>query len=224
MERTIRITGKGKISVKPDRTRLRISLEDTQADYEAVLRLSTEHTELLKDVFEKFGFERKELKTQYFNVDTVYETYQDSEKNWKRRFKGYKFVHRMKIEFDSDNVLLGKVLYALAHCPAKPEFTIEYTVSEPEKCKNELLEKAMCDSKEKAEVIIKAAGVTLGEILSIDYSWDEIDFVTRPVDEMKLRCSEDRMRGSSEPADYDMDIEADDIEVTDTVTVVWEIK
>lgn len=197
-------------------------MEDTQPDYEATLRLSTELTELLKDLFEELGFERKDLKTLYFNVDTEYESYQDSDKNWKRRFEGYKFVHRMKIEFPTDNTLLGKVLYSLAHCPAKPEFSIEYTVSDPEQCKNELLGKAVCDSKEKAEVIAAAAGVTLREIVSIDYSWGEIDFVTRPVNEMMLKCC-DASVGSAEPNGYDIDIEADDIDMTDTVTIVWNI-
>jgi hypothetical protein len=222
MERMIRVTGKGKISVKPDLIRLRISLENTQPDYEDALRLSTQLTELLKDLFEELGFERKDLKTLYFNVDTEYESYQDSDKSWKRRFEGYKFVHRMKIEFSTDNALLGKVLYALAHCPAQPEFSIEYTVSDPERCKNELLGKAVCDSKEKAEVIAAAAGVTLGELVSIDYSWGEIDFVTRPVNEMMLKCCDASLE-SEEPNGYGIDIEANDIDVTDTVTIVWNI-
>ena len=55
----------------------------------------------------------------------------------------------------------------------------------------------------------------------IDYSWGEIDFVTKPLNEMRLmECTECEM---SAPAAYDIDIEADDIDVTDTVTVVWEI-
>jgi hypothetical protein len=125
----------------------------------------------------------------------------------------------MKIEFPSDNLLLGKVLYELARCSVKPEFSIEYTVSNPEKCKNELLEKAIGDSKVKAEVLTNAAGVDLGDIISIDYSWGEIDFVTKPVNEMMLKCYE--AGENNEPSGYDIDIEADDIDVTDTVTVVW---
>ena len=35
-----------------------------------------------------------------------------------------------------------------------------------------------------------------------------------------MECTECEM---SAPAAYDIDIEADDIDVTDTVTVVWEI-
>ena len=65
------------------------------------------------------------------------------------------------------------------------------------------------------------ANVELGEIQEIDYSWGEIDFVTKPMNEMRLmECTECEM---SAPAAYDIDIEADDIDVTDTVTVVWEI-
>ena len=140
------VTGKGKIAVKPDKIRLYVNKEELCKEYEDTLRRSTEDTELLKDLFEKLGFQRKDLKTVYFNVDTEYESYQDRDKSWKRRFKGYKYNHHMKIEFAADNKRLGQVLYALAHSSLRPEFSIEYTVADVEKCKNELLHKAIEDS------------------------------------------------------------------------------
>lgn len=195
--------------------------EELCKEYEDTLRRSTEDTELLKDLFEKLGFQRKDLKTVYFNVDTEYESYQDRDKSWKRRFKGYKYNHHMKIEFAADNKRLGQVLYALAHSSLRPEFSIEYTVADVEKCKNELLHKAIEDSIQKAQVLTTAANVKLGEIQAIDYSWGEIDFVTKPLNEMRLmECTECEM---SAPGAYDIDIEADDINVTDTATVIWEI-
>ena len=219
MMRTIKVIGKGKIAVKPDMIRLYVNMKEVCKEYEDTLRRSTKDTELLKDLFEKLGFQRKDLKTVYFNVDTEYESYQD--KHWKKRFKGYEYNHRMKIEFASDNKKLGQVLYALAHSSLKPEFSIEYTVADVEKCKNELLHKAIEDSIQKAQVLTAAANMKLGEIQTIDYSWGEIDFVTKPLDEMRLReCAELKMRA---PEAYDIDIEADDIDVTDIVTVVWEI-
>lgn len=220
MERTIRVTGKGKISVKPDTIRLRISMEDTFREYDDALRHSTDSAELLKGMFEGLGYDRKALKTVLFNINTEYESYQDRDKSWKRRFKGYKYTHRMKLEFPADNIRLGKILYALAHCPVSPEFSIEYTVADPEAAKNELLGKAVKDSMQKASVLAEASGVKLDKILTIDYSWGEIDFVSRPLQEMSLRCcAED----TCSPASYDMDIEPDDIDITDTVTVVWNI-
>lgn len=97
----------------------------------------------------------------------------------------------------------------------------EYTVADVEKCKNELLHKAIEDSIQKAQVLTTAANVKLGEIQAIDYSWGEIDFVTKPLNEMRLmECTECEM---SAPGAYDIDIEADDINVIDTATVIWEI-
>lgn len=84
-----------KIAVKPDKIRLYVNKEELCKEYEDTLRRSTEDTELLKDLFEKLGFQRKDLKTVYFNVDTEYESYQDRDKSWKRRFKGYKYNHHM---------------------------------------------------------------------------------------------------------------------------------
>ena len=103
MERTIRVTGKGKLSVKPDMIRLRINIEGMYEEYDETLRKSSDCVEILKDLIEKMGYERKELKTLYFNIDTEYENYQARDKSWKRRFKGYKYVHRMKLEFPADN-------------------------------------------------------------------------------------------------------------------------
>ena len=126
--------------------------------------------------------------------------------------------------FTDDSVMtiaVGEVLYALAHSSLRPEFSIEYTVADVEKCKNELLHKAIEDSIQKAQVLTTAANVKLGEIQAIDYSWGEIDFVTKPLNEMRLmECTECEM---SAPGAYDIDIEADDINVIDTATVIWEI-
>lgn len=220
--RTIRVTGKGQIKVKPDTTRITMSLEGTYPEYGETLRHSSQDTERLKDILSAFGFERSDLKTLSFNVETEYESYKDKG-TYKQRFIGYRFMHMMKVEFPSDNDRLGKVLYALANCPVKPEFRLSYTVSDPEAAKNELLGKAVTDAKEKAAVLTLAAGVTLKDIQSIDYSWGEIDFEYRPMNGM-LTADEYIARPMvAESARYDMDIEPDDIEVSDTVTVLWEI-
>ncbi len=61
-----------------------------------------------------------------------------------------------------------------------------------------------------------ATKVKLGEIQAIDYSWGEIDFVTSPLNEMRLiECPECERSVSGA---YDVDID-----VTDAVTVIWEI-
>ena len=221
MERTIKVTGKGKISVKPDTIRLTITQTALHHVYEDAIKDSADKKEFLNNELKGLGFEKSELKTLHYNVDSEYESYQDKNNNWKRRFSGYKYTHRMKLEFASDNALLGKVLSVVSRCPGEPEFSIQYTISDAEAAKNELLAKAVEDSKIKANVLSTAAGVSLKEIMTIDYSWGEIDFVTRPVNELMMRsCIDSELAEES----INFDIEADDIDVTDTVTVVWSIE
>jgi len=216
--RTIRVTGKGQIKVHPDMTRITLSLEGTHPEYGEALRHSSEDTEQLKNVLSTFGFERSDLKTLNFSVDTQYESYKEKGA-YKQRFIGYRYRHAMKVEFESDNDRLGKILYALSHCSVKPEFRLSYTVKDPEVAKNELLGKAVSDARDKAAVLTNAAGVALKDIQSIDYSWGEIDFEVRPMSRVCVTGAPMEMEDSS----YAMDIEPDDIEVSDTVTVLWEI-
>lgn len=216
--KTIRVTGKGQIKVHPDTARLTLTLEGLCRDYEKTLQDSAKMTDKLKNLFVEFDFEKSDLKTLSFNIDTEYESYKEND-IYKQRFEGYRFRHVLKIEFDSDNKRLGKILYALAHSPVCPEFKISYTVKNLESAKNELLAKAVLDAKEKANVLAKSAGVPLKEIQSIVYSWSEIQFETQPVRMMEEKC----LSICSSEKSYDLDIEPDDIDAEDTVTVVWEI-
>ena len=220
--RTIRVTGKGRLKIRPDTTRITISLEGTYPEYSETLRRSSQDTEQLKDLLSTFGFEAADVKTLNFSVDTKYESYTE-EGVYKQRFAGYVFRHLMKVEFPSDNDRLGKILYALANCQVKPEFRLSYTVSDPEAAKNELLGSAVADAREKAAVLTQSADVALKDIQSIDYSWGEIDFEYRPMDRMLAADMCLTMPLMAKNNSYDMDIEPDDIEVSDTVTVLWEI-
>lgn len=218
MERTIKVTGRGKLAVRPDVTRLLLRLEGTRREYNEALELSARMTEELKTVLETFSFDRKALKTLNFSIDSKYRSETDQYGNWKQVFEGYCFTHQLKAEFPSDNARLGNILRALGSCTAEPEIRLEYTVSDPESAKKELLAKAVADSRTKAGILAAAAGVALGEILTVDYSWAELEFVSRPM-EADMKCFREALPGDS----CSLDIEADDISMTDTVTVVWRI-
>ncbi len=220
--RTIRVTGKGQLKVHPDRTRIVMTLTGLHRDYEKTLRRSSEDTEQLRKTLAPFGFEPADLKTLSFDIDTENESYKEKDL-WKKRFIGYKFEHVLKVEFSSDNQKLGKILYALAHSPLNPEFRIIYFAGDPEAAKNELLGRAVADAKTKAAVLTAAAGVSLKEIQSVDYSWGEINLEYSPMARGKLLDLAGGGFGGASGG-YEMNMEPDDIEVSDTVTVIWEIE
>ncbi len=221
--RTIRVTGKGQMKLRPDTTIITIILDGLYPEYSGALRHSAQDTECLRGILSDLGFERSELKTLSFKVDAEYEGYNE-EGSYKQRFLGYKFLHHMKVEFEADNDRLGRILYALAHCPVNPKWKLCYTVKDQEQAKNELLGRAVSDAGKKAVILAQAAGVELKEIQSIDYSWGEIDFEVRPMSREML--TEDERDNLLAPlcASYDMDIEPDDIVISDTVTMIWGIR
>ena len=216
MNRTIRVTGKGNLSVKPDQIRLILSLTGTKMLYEDTVCMSSDETNALRACFKDLGFDVSDLKTTHFSIDTVYENYRDENNNYQSRFAGYRYTHHMKLSFDADNKLLGKVLSALSRCQVKPEFSIEYTVKDPEAAKNLLLARAVADARQKALQLADAAGVKAGEIVLIDYSFAEMEIVSRPMGRNML-C-----KAAANGADtLEMDIEPDDISLCDTVVVEW---
>ena len=221
-EKVIRVTGKGELKVRPDWTRITMTLEGLKREYAKALQASSEDTEVLKDLLEKEGFSRGDIKTLSFDVQIENDYYKDKDGNRRLRFAGYQYRHTMKIEFPSDQDRLGRILYLLANNAAvRPEFRFSFFVGDVEASKNEVLGKAVADAKKKAEVLANAAGCRLKGILSIDYSWGEIELEVSPYNRsisMKASMAE------SEDVSYAMDIEPDDIEMSGTVTIVWSIE
>jgi len=217
--REMRVTGRGRISVKPDRIRLMLTLSDVKKDYDKALKEASAKSTELQKAFCGCGFSEEDLKTVNFSVDAEYTGYSDKDGNWKQRFVGYRFNQMLKIEFPLDNDRLGQILYALAKSGVKSEFRIQYTVSDPEACRNELLGKAVSDAKEKAAVLAEASGVKLGAIQTIDYSFGTMEIYSEPVNFRSMKVAESCCEDSA----YGMNIVADDIQLDDNVTVSFEI-
>ena len=81
-----------------------------------------------------------------------------------------------------------------------------------------LLENACVNAKAKAGILAKASGVTLGDLISIDYNWGELHLFSQTQYDMEDDC----MRMAS-AAPTSIEIEPDDIDISDSVTFVWEI-
>lgn len=222
-KRTIRVTGKGQIAVSPDRILLEFSLKERKETYKEAVKASKQSVDEIRRVFVKSGLDGKRLKTESFQIRAVFEGETNKKKEWVKVFKGYEYSHSLKIEFDLDHKLLGNILERISRCTFHPEFEIFYTVKDKEAVKNTLLEYAVRDSKAKAEILAKAAGMKLGEIVSIDYSWSEVELVHstygKLLDSMRL-CEEDEDYYCS---DEMMELEPDDIKASDTVTIIWEL-
>ena len=103
----------------------------------------------------------------------------DRQGNYKREFVGYACSYRLKLAFDFDSKQLAKVISAIADCGAKPELSIAFTVRNPSAVSEKLLISATENARAKAEILCKASGSTLGQLLNIDYNWGELNVYSR---------------------------------------------
>ncbi len=79
---------------------------------------------------------------------------------------GYRASNRVTIKVHDVSKVAG-VIDALVGAGANDVGNIYFTVAEPSKLLDEAREKAVADARRKAEIYAKAAGVTLGQPLSI---------------------------------------------------------
>lgn len=165
-------------------------------------------------------YRKEDLKTTSFDVQTRYENVKDRQGNYKREFVGYACSYRLKLAFDFDSKQLAKVISAIADCGAKPELSIAFTVRNPSAVSEKLLISATENARAKAEILCKASGSTLGQLLNIDYNWGELNVYSRTSYEVE-DCIQPLMAMSKCSAP---EIEPDDIDVSDTVAFTWEIQ
>lgn len=220
MNRTIKVTGKSNIQTSPDCTRISLVLTDVLNEYDLCLAKSVEDMNIIVECIKKLGFERNELKTSSFEIIRKNESYHDKNNNWKSRFIGYQYYQKVNFTFKNDNKRLGQILYALAHLQVVPEINISYFCSEVETIKNNLLSLAIKDAKLKASILTKEANVKLCEILEIDYSWINVSLET---DNMRF-CKPMLLEDCCTSQTYDVDLEPDDIQASDSVRITYRIE
>ena len=217
--RFITVKGTGKVTTAPDLLVIEMNLEVTKPEYEESMRLSAEMLEALRAAVVSAGHDGKLLKTTNFSVDTKYERYRDKNDNYQTKFVGYCCKHGLRLEFDLDMKLLGMTLGAIAACEATPKLSIKFSVKNAAAVSAELLENAIEDARLKAGILAKSAGVDLGAILRIDYNWSEHHFYSETDIEIVSY-----LRERSDGAPMKMDIMPEDINVSDTATVMWALK
>ena len=217
MARTITVKGIGKVSAKPDYVVLSMTLESIHIDYDKAMDMAATHIQHLNETLCSIGFEKGSVKTTNFFVHTDYDRVKDRNGNYTSVFNGYKVTHNLKLGFDFDMDRLSQALSAIAGCLSHPQLSVAFTVKDATAINEEMLRSATVNAKRKAEILCEASSVTLGDLIAIDYNWGELDIYSNT----RYNCCEDAM---PMVACKTIDIEPDDIDVSDTATFVWEIK
>lgn len=218
MPRTITVKGSGRATAKPDTAVIAMTLETRAMNYDKAMDDAAAAIDSLTRALTDAGFAKDAVKTTDFDVRADYRDEKDFSGSYRRVFRGYVVSHELKIEFPFDTKRLSRALAALAACRACPELSVAFMVKDAAAVGAEVLRSAAANARAKAEILCAAAGVTLGTLLSIDYSWGEVNLYSHTRYSPAPLCAPGGTQGAAP-----VDIQPDDVDVTDTVTFVWEI-
>lgn len=213
-QRFLTVSGTGSLSLKPDTIIINCDLANQAANYAACMQTATEQTVQCKSALLSAGVNGANIKTDSFQISVHYAAQQNENGLSQNVPDGYVCRHTLRIRLACNLALLGNVISALSECPAAPEFRICFTVENKTAAKAALLEAAVTNARASAETIAKASGLRLGEIFSIDYTPQDLDFSSPTQYHMPRLMS----AKASAP-----DIMPQDVTLRESVTISWQI-
>lgn len=211
-QKTIRVMGTGNVKVAPDTTRLTFEVDSLHDTYENAYREASTGNGEMKSFLESFEIDKDALKTTDFSITKETEW---SRKEDKYVFLGFKLRQALYLDLPIDSVLISRVIATLGDAWPELEVKISFIKKDAHDAKLQILESAVKDAREKAEVIAATLGHKLGSIISADYSKRSIDINFKEAEPLGLRCEDCAdMNGG-------IDFTPDDLEASDTIETVW---
>lgn len=215
--REITVKGVGKFTAAADWIVIKLDIALLNKDYQAGYAEFERRISKLQEAITEVGFKKSDLKTTRFYVSTEYKSVKKSG-TYVDEFVGYQFSTDLRLEFDFDSKRLGEAVLAIVKSDSMPKIRFNFKVKDEELVKKNLLANVAKDAKQKAEILCSAMDVKLGKLLTVNYSWDEINFYsttsyTRDVDKS---CVCESLSS--------VDFTPDDISLEDEACFIWSIE
>jgi uncharacterized protein YggE len=163
--RRITVTGVAEAEAVPDVATLTAGVETRAGTAAAALAANSEAMTAVFAALEAAGIERRDMQTSQLSIGPVYGPYNEGGPE-AQRVVGYEAANTVTVRVRAI-ASLGGVIDALAAAGSNRLYGIGFEVSEPKPHLDTAREQAVADARSKAELFARAAGVTLGPVLSI---------------------------------------------------------
>jgi len=201
---TIAMIGHGEIRATPDMAQVTIGVTATAATAAQAVAANSARMKTVFAALAKLGVPEKNVQTANF---FVLPQYTNGDNNAPRRLTGYQVNNDVTVRLE-DVGKLGSALDALVAAGANQINGISFSIQNDAPLLEKARAQAVADARARAETYAKAAGVSLGSILSISEGGGEAP--PRPMYRMAAMAAETRIAPGEQS-------------VTAEVSVVWEI-
>jgi hypothetical protein len=206
---TVTAVGEGKQSAAPDRAEMSFGATAQGTDAKKVLAEASKKSDGIVAAIKKAGIASDDIQTAGVNLYPEY----DYNRGKVPRIIGYQASIQVRVTM-KDITKVGDVINAASDAGATDMNGPSFTLSEDSDARASAIEKAIADAKARAEVMAKAAGKTVGDVVSISESGISVPIIYKDA----VRASAD-MAGAAAP-----EIQPGTLDITASVTVVFELK
>lgn len=204
---TVTATGEGKALAAPDQAEMSFGVTTQGTDSKKVLDDAAKKADAIIAALKKAGIDAKDLQTSGVNLYPQQE-YQDGKTP---RITGYQASVQVRATIKKIDST-GDVITAAANAGATDINGPTFTLSDQSTSRAEAIDKAVADARARADVMAKAAGKSVGDVVSISESGVSVP----PIYYGDARAAAGAQ--SSVP------IETGTLDVMANVTVVFELK
>lgn len=211
---TLKTTGVSSIRVKPDLGILNISVSEIRAHMSDAIKALESKSNFYHDLLIKLGFKENEIKTTNF-VIAKNRIYRDN----RSIDSGYVASQNIRLTFTFDKKTIQQIVSEFSTSEKAIELSFEFEISDQlkQKIQAQLIEYAVKDGKEKANIIAKSAGLKLIKIKDITYGQAGSDHVVEFA-ERKQRFATSMVGNDNFQS---LNFTPEDISMAENLTMVW---
>ena len=223
--RSITVTGNAERKVVPDEAHIMVNLNAQDKDMAKARASHQQKLSKLMDLVKKAGIDEKKVSTQSSTIQPVYSYRNDAKGQNQRVFDGYRAQTNLDITVP-DTSKLGGLMESISNAGfeqgANTEWgnliSVNYTLSNPDKVRDDMLVDAIANARAKAERMAEAANAKLSSVYQINEG-NSPQF--RPIMAPMMMRAE---AGMAMSAKMDAAPPAGEQQVESSVTVTYELK
>jgi uncharacterized protein YggE len=210
---TINAEGTGKMTVAPDWVTTYLTINSKGMDYNKVVQDLNNKASALEKQLIMAGFRKEDLKTTSYTINK--NIVWDNNRNID---SGFIAQQSFVLEYPNNNQKIASFVKAISEGKSGASFNFGFGLSEKKNLEvtSELIRKAVTDATQKARILAEANGVKLKRIYRISYGKPEIP--------QPIPYQMDRAMMKSEGANEFTGFNVQDIKLTDSVNITWEIE
>lgn len=167
--RTLTISGEGETSAVPDIAYIETGVVTEGATAAEALAANTKAMAEVFKGLEGAGIEKRDMQTSQFSVHPVYEQIRPEDRPQTPKIGGYRVSNQLTVKV-RDLDALGGILDKVVSLGSNQLSGIRFAIDKPQPLLDEARTGAVEDALRKAKLYARAAGVSLGQIMSISES------------------------------------------------------